>query len=179
MYFYPVFLLLLGYCNQPLWGINKVVSYRIIRMRAKYPSKHDRLVISRNTLPCSKINKQHVLWSDGKDITSMHHTLKTWKASNWILRLLSLNKFIISLRFSARLMYLVITVKLCLSRRSSPRSWRKIIVAEHWAQPKEFLALNWWQIHLFCSRVQIIISLPSKTDVWWHSCQNAGAFRIL
>lgn len=42
-------------------------------------------------------------------------------------RLGSLSKFIISLRFSGLLMYLVIVVKLCLSSRSSPRScvwWR-------------------------------------------------------
>lgn len=49
-------------------------------------------------------------------------TLKTWNASNWILGLLSLNRFIMSLRFSGLLMYLVITVKLCLSSRSSPNS---------------------------------------------------------
>lgn len=37
-------------------------------------------------------------------------------------RLGSLSKFIISLRFSGLLMYLVIVVKLCLSSKSSPRS---------------------------------------------------------
>lgn len=54
------------------------------------------------------------------------HTLKTWKASNWMFRLLSLSMFIISFKFSARLMYFVMTVKLCLSRRSSPRSWKVV-----------------------------------------------------
>lgn len=51
-------------------------------------------------------------------------TLKTWKASNWMLALLSRSRFIISFRFSVLLMYRVMTVKLCLSNNSSPRSWR-------------------------------------------------------
>lgn len=60
------------------------------------------------------------------DVFQHNHnvTLKTWNASNWILGLLSLNRFIMSLRFSGLLMYLVITVKLCLSSRSSPNSCR-------------------------------------------------------
>ena len=37
-------------------------------------------------------------------------------------RLGSLSRFIINLRFSGLLMYLVIVVKLCLSSKSSPRS---------------------------------------------------------
>lgn len=49
-------------------------------------------------------------------------TLKTWKASNWMLGLLSLSRFIMSFRFSGLLMYRVMTVKLCLSRSSSPSS---------------------------------------------------------
>lgn len=49
-------------------------------------------------------------------------TLKTWKASNWMLGLLSLRRFIMSFRFSGLLMYRVMTVKLCLSRSSSPSS---------------------------------------------------------
>lgn len=51
-------------------------------------------------------------------------TLKTWKASNWMLRLLSRKRFIISLRFSGLLMYFVIIVKLCLSNSNSPSSYR-------------------------------------------------------
>ena len=39
-------------------------------------------------------------------------------------RLGSLSRFIINLRFSGLLMYLVIVVKLCLSSKSSPRSCR-------------------------------------------------------
>lgn len=52
-------------------------------------------------------------------------TLKTWKASNWMLGLLSRSRFIISLRFSGLLMQRVITVKLCLSNNSSPKSWKR------------------------------------------------------
>lgn len=49
-----------------------------------------------------------------------YFTLKTWNASNWMLRLLSRNRFIISLRFSGLLMYFVMMVKLWRSRSSSP-----------------------------------------------------------
>lgn len=59
------------------------------------------------------------------------HTLNTWNASNWMFRLLSLSRFIISFKFSARLMYLVMTVKLCLSSRSSPRSWKTVFYYNH------------------------------------------------
>lgn len=51
-------------------------------------------------------------------------TLNTWNASNWMLGLLSLSRFIISLRFSGLLMYLVMMEKLCRSRISSPSSYR-------------------------------------------------------
>ena len=50
-------------------------------------------------------------------------TLNTWNASNWIFLLLSLSRFIISFKFSGLLMYLVITVKLWRSSKSSPRSY--------------------------------------------------------
>lgn len=48
------------------------------------------------------------------------NTLNTWNASNWIFRLLCRSKFIMSFRFSGSEMYLVIMLKLLLSRRSSP-----------------------------------------------------------
>lgn len=50
-------------------------------------------------------------------------TLKTWNASNWMLRLLSRSRFIINLRFSGLLMYFVMMVKLCRSSSSSPSNW--------------------------------------------------------
>merc|ERR1719510_1089332 len=52
------------------------------------------------------------------------NTLKTWKASNWIFRAFSFSIFIISFKLSGLEIYLVITEKLCRSRRSSPNSLR-------------------------------------------------------
>ena len=96
------------------------------------------------------------------------HTLKTWNASNWMFRLLSRSMFIISFRFSALLMYFVITEKLCLSRRSSPRSCKTVNTFNTFQHNNNRTTL---------SRVEELS--PSKTAVWWHSCQNAGASHTL
>jgi len=96
-------------------------------------------------------------------------TLKTWNASNWMFRLLSRSKFIISFKFSARLMYFVMTVKLCRSRRSSPRSWGKknrVNQSMHGQQEQASI----WDV---TERLQA----PSETAVWWRSFQNGEAFR--
>lgn len=50
-------------------------------------------------------------------------TLKTWKASNWMLRLLSFNRFIINFKLSALAMYRVMIVKLVRSKRISPNNY--------------------------------------------------------
>lgn len=49
-------------------------------------------------------------------------TLNTWNASNWIFLLLSLSRFIISLRLSSLEIYRVMTLKLVRSSRISPSS---------------------------------------------------------
>ena len=52
-------------------------------------------------------------------------TLNTWKASNWMLLLLSRSRFIISLRFAESLMYRVMMLKLARSNKSSPNNCDK------------------------------------------------------